>query len=141
MTPRSSLLLMPFKGKQAEGILLTATLSSAPTQCHLQKGLYARKCTCVCVYVCVSSPSGVTLKVMRAQLLSCDFSPLLHLLEYHAGAIFHLTRERDLRRSFVVHFVSRYWCESRGCGGEELQTTTGSNRKRQQKKEKKNAHI
>lgn len=39
---------MPFKGKQAEGILLTAaTLSSAPTQCHPQKGFYARKCVYV----------------------------------------------------------------------------------------------
>lgn len=41
-------LLMPLKGKQAEGILLTATLSSAPTQCHLQLGFYAES-VCVCV--------------------------------------------------------------------------------------------
>lgn len=69
------LLKAPHKRRQAGGILLTATLSSTPTQYHLQKGFCVCVCMCVNVYVCVCviSQSGVTLKVMHKQLFILTF--------------------------------------------------------------------
>lgn len=67
----SQALLTPFKGKQAEGILLTVTLSSAPTQCHLHTGFHAEKRACVRL----SSQSGVRLKVMHKQLMTLTLHP------------------------------------------------------------------